>query len=117
MASISADERSWIGVEVCTGNGDWRTCRLRCRCFATCRQALPAPGGVGDDSGWRVPSADLASGLFALSCGLGVMNQGLVGGLLSTQARRSGRSLSTGRVGAHRDQTFVDAIKRSDQFT
>ena len=28
LASISADERSWIGVEVCTGNGDWRTCRL-----------------------------------------------------------------------------------------
>ncbi|WP_246833763.1 hypothetical protein [Synechococcus sp. CB0101] len=28
LASTGGDEQSWIGVEVCTGNGDWRTCRL-----------------------------------------------------------------------------------------
>jgi hypothetical protein len=89
----------------------------RCPCFATCGQALPADGGVGDDSGGREPSAQPESGLFALGCGLGVVNQGLVGGLISTRVRRSGRGLSTGRVGAHWEQTFIDAIKRLGQFT
>jgi hypothetical protein len=28
LVSTGGDEESWIGVEVCTGNGDWRTCRL-----------------------------------------------------------------------------------------
>jgi hypothetical protein len=35
LASNSADERSWIGVEVCTGNGDWRTCRLPAQLLCT----------------------------------------------------------------------------------
>jgi hypothetical protein len=28
LASTGGDATSWIGVEVCTINGDWRTCRL-----------------------------------------------------------------------------------------
>jgi hypothetical protein len=28
LASTGGDATSSIGVEVCTGNGDWRTCRL-----------------------------------------------------------------------------------------
>lgn len=28
LASPDGKEHSLIGVEVCTGNGDWRTCRL-----------------------------------------------------------------------------------------
>jgi len=28
LASTGSDTNNWIGIEVCTGNGDWRTCRL-----------------------------------------------------------------------------------------
>jgi len=28
LASAGGDQHSLIGIEVCTGNGDWRTCRL-----------------------------------------------------------------------------------------
>ena len=41
MASTSGDSTSLIGVEVCTGNGDWRTCRLPMPLLC------PLPSGAG----------------------------------------------------------------------
>ena len=35
LASTGGDATSWIGVEVCTGNGDWRTCRLPAQLLCT----------------------------------------------------------------------------------
>jgi hypothetical protein len=35
LASTAGDANSLIGVEVCTGNGDWRTCRLPAQLLCT----------------------------------------------------------------------------------
>ena len=37
LAATEGDEHSWIGVEVCTANGDWRTCRLPMPLFCALR--------------------------------------------------------------------------------
>ncbi|WP_438983881.1 hypothetical protein [Vulcanococcus sp.] len=41
LASTAGDATSSIGVEVCTGNGDWRTCRLPALLLC------PLPGSLG----------------------------------------------------------------------
>jgi hypothetical protein len=44
LASTGREASSLIGVEVCTGNGDWRTCRLPAALLC----ALPAAAGSHD---------------------------------------------------------------------
>ena len=43
LASTGSDPNTLIGVEVCTGSGDWRTCRLPIPLLCA------LPGGAGSD--------------------------------------------------------------------